>query len=44
MDPQRCRIGFTVDPDPAFYLNVDPVPGSQINADPGGGGGFLDSG
>jgi hypothetical protein len=30
------RIGFTADPDPAFYFNVvpDPDPGSQTNADP----------
>jgi hypothetical protein len=31
------RIGFTADPEPAFYLNadLDPAPGSQTNADPG---------
>ncbi len=35
------RIGFNVDPDPAFfYLNADTDPdsGSQTNADPGGSG------
>jgi hypothetical protein len=28
------RIGFTVNPDLAFYHNADPDPGSQTNADP----------
>ncbi len=40
MDPQHCRIGFTADPDPAFYLNADPVPGIQIH--PYGSGFWLD--
>ncbi len=31
----RIRIGFNVDPGPAFYLNADSDPGSQTtNADP----------
>jgi hypothetical protein len=28
------RIGFTADPDPAFYLNADSDPGSKTNAAP----------
>jgi hypothetical protein len=28
------RIGFSVDPNPAFYANAEPDSGSQINADP----------
>ncbi len=32
------RIGFSADPDPAFYLNAYPDPGSQINTDPCGSG------
>jgi hypothetical protein len=28
----RIRIGFSADPDPAFYLNADQDPGSQTNA------------
>ncbi len=26
-------IGFSADPDPAFYLNEDPDPGSKTSAD-----------
>jgi hypothetical protein len=29
------RIGFSAEPDPAFYVNADPDPEIQINADPG---------
>jgi hypothetical protein len=32
----RIRIGFNVDPDPAFYLHMDPDPGSQTNSDTSG--------
>jgi hypothetical protein len=40
----RIRIGFSEDPDPAFYLNadLDPDPISQSNADPSGSGSWLD--
>ena len=27
------RIGFNVDPDPAFYLNANPDPAFYLNAD-----------
>ncbi len=30
----RIRIGFSANPDPAFYLNAYPKPGSQTNANP----------
>jgi hypothetical protein len=31
----RIRIGFSADPDPAFYLNyADPDPGSRTYSDP----------
>jgi hypothetical protein len=31
----RTGTGFSVDPDPAFYVTADPDQGSQVNADPG---------
>jgi hypothetical protein len=33
----RIRIGFSADPDQAFYLNADQDPRSQTNADPDSG-------
>jgi hypothetical protein len=30
----QIRIGFSGDPDRAFYLHADPDPGRQTNADP----------